>query len=138
MFRLTFLFLLIAAVGGPGSVILWMFAPELGTNRVFSIYLLWLSFAALSLGVMVNAFEESFKKGEGRVIWKRIWIFARVLTNSDYGFSIIATSVLLVIFSFDLNYQKELSIYLIVISLCIGGLGVILNTLQDLLVKEDK
>lgn len=121
-----------------GSCILWMFAPELGLNREFSIHLLWLSFATNLLGVVVNAFEESSKNKESRAIWKRIWLFASLLTDSNYRFMLIATSFVLLIFSFDLNYHKQLSVYLVVISLCIGGLGVILNTIQDLLTKENK
>jgi hypothetical protein len=135
MFRLSSTLAVTGAFCMPGSILLWIFSPELGVDRVFSIYLLWISIFSISVSILVGAVEENKKLKERSVKKKGFKLLIYILAGE--GALNIPGSIVLWIFSYDLDFYKELSVYLLVTSLSIGGLAAILNTVYDIVYGED-
>lgn len=119
----------------PGSILLWIFSTELGVDRVNSIYLLWLAHFSISLSILVGAVKEKEELKERSVKKKGFKLLIYILAGE--GVLNIPVSFTLWIFSYDLDFYKELSVYLLVTSLSIGGLAAILNTVYDIVYGED-
>jgi hypothetical protein len=135
MFRLSSTLAVTGAFCMPGSILLWIFSPELGVDRVFSIYLLWISIFSISLSILVSAISKNKELKQAAVSRRGAKLLIEILALE--GALNIPVSFMLWIFSYDLSYYKELSVYLLVISLSMGGLAAILNTVCDIVYGED-